>query len=463
MPRRSLPITDGYYEDALRPISSQQLVNMYVVPVGTNGLSNGYLRGVAGIEEVADSGQGKTRGSIVFGGNYYRVDGSRLVRVNSDLTVTDLGSIPGGGRLSMATNDKNILIVSPTGPGYFYDETNGLEKIVDPNFYSYGQARTVVFIDGYYVLNTDDVIFNSSLVTTNDGKDFDPLDFGTAEVKPDKITSVAVYRNQLYAMGTETIEVFSNVGGEGFPFQRIEGALINKGSFCRHVAVEFDNSLWFVGNEKNEQPGIWRINGGVPQKMSTIPIDYAISGKTDFDDYFGWTYGQEGAYFVGFNFADDVFCFESVGGKWCERILQNPIQTVDKAYDRLLVGSTDGKVGELKMDVYTEYGVELPCYFSTSPFNNDGDQFFVPEVEMKCRSGAGNILDEDPKVWLQWSWDNGYTFNNKLERQLGGRGDVTLRQIWRRLNWVDDSITLRFGISDRCERAFLKLEADFNG
>lgn len=64
---------------------------------------------------------------------------------------------------------------------------------------------------------------------------------------PDPIKAVLKLRNEVYAVNRYTVEVFSNVGGSGFPFQRISGAQVTRGAVGTHAATVFQESIAFVG------------------------------------------------------------------------------------------------------------------------------------------------------------------------------------------------------------------------
>jgi len=131
------------------------------------------------------------------------------------------------------------------------------------------------------------------------------LYFGTAEINPDKIVAAHVNHNELFILGEETIEIFHNVAGSGFPFQRIQGANIQKGCYAKFSPVEFDNTFLFVGGGKNERAGVWRVaSSQSAQKVSTDAIDYAIQKFTsdEIAASFSTTFTIAGQFIAAFTF-----------------------------------------------------------------------------------------------------------------------------------------------------------------
>jgi hypothetical protein len=127
----------------------------------------------------------------------YSVNGNNLYRINSDETTTDLGTITGTGRVSLADNGLEICIVVPSVAGYIYSVAAGLQIITDTNYTNtLGPSEQVVFKDSYFIHYKNDnnasnkpIFFISNL---NDGLTYNALDFGTAEADPDKITGLHV-------------------------------------------------------------------------------------------------------------------------------------------------------------------------------------------------------------------------------------------------------------------------------
>lgn len=412
------PIAEGFYEDASKPIASQECSNWIPQVPQTNALSQAQLIGTPGISAFADSGNTPTRGSHVMNGLAYKVTGDTLWRVNSDTTTTDLGTISGTLKTSIADNGVQMCIVVPGGDAYIYTVAGGLVTITDSDFTTtLGPSQQVVFVDGYFVhfnndsaASTSPIFFVSAL---KDGTSYDALDFGTAEADPDDITGIHVSRNQLYIGGGKTIEPFANIGGAGFPFQRISGGVVPKGVKAKFSMIEFDDSYAFLGGGLNEQPSVWKFTGSSGQKISTAAIDLVIQSFTDAEqqDIFCTVYGEYGGFFLNLHLKDRVFTFDSFASalsgrpKWHERKSKDRfgqltlwrVNGIIQAYGMTLVtDNQDGRVGVLDRDIYTEYGDSINRVFSTAPFQSEGENITVSEMELTCESGVGLGADDEP-------------------------------------------------------------------
>ena len=483
--RTPLEIGTGFYQSASLPLSAQRCINMYPVIPQATALSQRALFGAHGIKSISTTGDAVTgfnRGSQVMNGVVYFVNGNSLYRLSSGLAVTNLGTIPGTGQVSLANNGQYLVIVIPGLSAYaFNNQGSTLTQITDTDFIV---SDTVVFKDGYFVFTATDgsVFFNSAL---NDPLTYDALDFGTAEINPDKIVANHVNHNELFVCGEETIELFQNIGGAGFPFQRIPGANIQKGVYAKFSLAEFDNTFVFIGGGRNEKASIWKVAGSSSvQKISTSAIDNAIQKFTDeeISQAFSFTFSEGGNFFVGFTFTSTTipsktFIYDgttsalSGQASWHERqtgVTDNRwrVNSIAQAYGKLIVfDQIDGRVGELDLDTYDEYGETLLWSKSSSPFSNQGLRVFVGELEITMEQGVGLTTGQgsNPQVRMDYSDDGGRTFSNEFSRSYGKIGKYEQRTIWRRLGQFPVSRVVRFTGTDPVKRNILKLEADIEG
>jgi hypothetical protein len=478
MPKIELPIANGFYQSASLPISAQQCINWYPNIVQAQALSQETLFGCPGIRQLVTTGviSQQNRGVHVKGELLYFVNGNNLYRLDVDaddnFSYTILGAVTGTGTVSMADNGTQLMILVPGGDGFIYDESSGSPflKILDGDFVTNGAPQIVVFIDGYFVCTTDSKKFISSAL--NDGLNWDALDFGTAEADPDIIRSAFVFQNQLFIFGSETIEVFQNIGGSGFPFQRIQGFIIPKGITSPFSVAATTNSFIFVGAGVNESPAIWLFSGNGVQKVSTTAIDNVLAGLTTAQMALvtSVSYADSGAYFSAFALPDTDFYYDSISSRWHERRSFNSglttgsrVAFMAQAYGRVVVGDViDGRIGELDLDLYTEYGNTIFRRITGQPFSNQSNSFSIPSLELTMEAGVGDATTVNPEVRMRYS-DDGRTYSNELSRKIGKIGEYFKRTIWRRLGRVPRFRTFEFTVTDPVKATVIKLEAGLKG
>ena len=263
----NLPIAQGSYPSESRVIADLQAINCYPNIVQNQGLSQETVFGTPGIIALTSTGIIKqiNRGSHEKNEIAYFVNGDTLYRV--DRTVVDdvdvfsntaLGTITGEGRVEMADNGTQLIILVPGGDGFIFNENAGtpFEQITDLDFPANGNPETVEFIDGYFVFTTDAKRVMSSAL--NDGLSYNALDFASAERDPDKITGQVIHKNQQFVIGTQSTEPFRNQGAAtGYPLTRQQGYSFDKGSRSPFTIIKTSESFMMIGSGENESPAIW--------------------------------------------------------------------------------------------------------------------------------------------------------------------------------------------------------------
>lgn len=482
MTKTALPIASGFYVNRSLPIAAQECVNWYPSVIEGPGLAQEALFGTPGLHEIATSGFDKqiNRGSHVKGGIAYYVNGTILWRLTKTVVggvdtffMDSLGTIAGTGRVSMADNGTQLMVLEPGGNGYIYDESSGSPflQITDADFTANGAPQQVVYIDGYFVITTDTKKFIVSAL--NDGLAYDALDFGTAEADPDDIVAPIVLNNQLFIGGSETIEVFQNIGGGGFPFQRVEGFVMPTGIRAPFSIVPAGDTFMFIGGGVNDSPVIRKFTGSGTEIVSTDAIDAILQGFTQDEIFnaFAWFYSQSGGQFVGFSLPTTTLVFDLSNNRWHERrsqIIDNNgtqdlrwrANSLITAYNRVLVGdSVDGRVGQVDLDFYDEYGEHIIRRRASMPFSNNSESFSVASLELTMESGVGDAGTPDPKIRMATSKD-AKIFSDDRTRSIGRIGEYNKRAIWNRLGRFSRFSIFQFTMSDMVKPVIIKMEAD---
>ena len=483
--RLQIPLPFGFYQSDSLPFAAQRCINWIPTVAESLALSSRMLKQPPGLKQFVDTGLGVNRGSIVADGVPYFVNGNSLMSVSSAGVVTNHGTISGSGRVSLAVNAKNadtgsqfIVIVVPGGDAYaFATVTNVLTKITGPDFLASSQ---VVFKDGFFVFASSDgsVFFISNL---NDPLTYDALDRGTAEISPDRIVGLHVNHNELFIPGLDITELSQNIGGAGFPFQRIPGANIQKGVHAKFSMVEFDNTFCFVGGGLNERSAVWKVSGSSSAvKISTDAIDNAIQQFTrdEIEDSFAMTYTEKGQFLAIFTFESSripskTFAYNATASAlmqqsiWFE--LQDGVtddrfrvQSIVSAYGKLLVGDAkSGIIGELDNNTFDYYGSAMFRRAVTAPFSQDGLPIFAGELAAVFETGVGltNGQGSDPVVRMDKSDNGGRVFSSETSRSLGKIGEYQKQPVWRRQGRFPRSRSIGIIVTDPVRANFIGLEA----
>lgn len=428
-----IPILSGIYTDNAANFRNAYPVNMVPVPK-ENGISAGFLRPADGLVEFG-TGPGIDRGGINWNGVCYRVMGSKLVSIAADGIVTELGDVGGSGQVTMDYSF-DYLGVASSGNLYLWDGAT-LQQVTDSDL---GFVVDFLWVDGYF-MSTDGV--NLIVTELNNPFAIDPLKYGSSEVDPDPIKSMIKVRNEVHVLNRHTIEVFSNVGGENFPFQRVDGAQIQRGVLGTFCCCLFVESVAFLGSGRNEAPSIWLGANGQSSKISNNEIDLLLQtySEAELSASVMEARVDKGHQHLMLHLPDRTIVYDAAASQ----VLGNPVwftltstlsghakykaKNLVWAYDRWLCGDpTSARHGYLTNEISTHYGDDVRWEFGTLIVYNEGRGAVLHELELVCLTGRV-AFGLDPAISTSYSVD-GVTWSQEKFVKVGMQGDRAKRIVW---------------------------------
>src|SRR5690348_4591381 len=103
------------YADETRSWSSQEAINCEVIQAEVKGTrSPAKMRGTPGLASFGTVGTGGWRAGVVMGDVAYVVMDTTLYSVDSSGAGTSLGTIEGAGRVGIAENGSQVIVVNGT-------------------------------------------------------------------------------------------------------------------------------------------------------------------------------------------------------------------------------------------------------------------------------------------------------------------------------------------------------------
>lgn len=457
-----IPILNGIYTDESPDFRTSYPRNMVPVPK-QQGVSAGYLRPGDGIESFA-TGPGYDRGGINWSGECYRVMGNQLVKIAKDGVVTQLGDV--GGTNEQVTMDYSFdrLSISSNDNLFYWDGTT-LTKVTDPDL---GVVLDHIWVDGYF-MTTD----GENLVVTelSDPTQVLPTKYGSSEADPDPIKAIVKLRNEPYALNRYTIEVFDNIGGTGFPFQRIDGAQVQRGVIGTHACCVFIESVAFVGGGRNESIAVWLASGGSSIKISTREIDQIINSYTEADlgNVKVESRVDNGHQFLYVHLPDETLVYDAAASQALNDAVWFTLSTgltkakyraknLVRCYDKWIVGDPDSfNVGTLTDQVSTHWGNDVGWEFGTAIIYNEGNGAIIHELELVCLSGRAD-LSNSPTISTEYSAD-GETWSTPRFVSAGKIGQRNKRIVWLGQGPVRHWRIQRFRGTSSAQLAVSRLEA----
>ena len=460
-----IQILNGIYTDNGPDLRTSYPVNMVPVPK-QSGISAGFLRPGDGI--VANgTGPGTDRGGINWNGVCYRVMGTKLVTVASNGAVTVLGDV-GGPVNTLVTMDYSFdrLAIASGGRLYYWSPSLGLIQVTDPDL---GVVLDVVWVDGYF-MTTD----GTSLIVTElaDPLAVNPLKYGSSEVDPDPVVALLKLRNEIYALNRNTIEVFDNVGGDFFPFQRIEGAQVQKGVVGTFACCVFVEAIAFLGSGRNEAPGIYLGANATANKISTQEIDEILLQYTEaqlalvkLEARNDKSHQHLYIHLPDRTLVYDAAATQELGQQvWftltssTTGYSQYRARDMVYAYDKWLVGDPQSNnVGFLVDNIGTHWGEIVYWEFGTLIVYNESNGAIFNELELVSLTGRV-ALGIDPIISTSYSVD-GMAFSQERPLRVGTTGNTTKRLAWFQQGHMRNWRIQRFRGTSQAHLSFARLEA----
>jgi hypothetical protein len=457
-----IPILSGIYAGGEPELRTSYPVNMVPVPK-QSGVSNGFLRPADGL--VSNGvGPGVDRGGINWNGTCYRVMGTKLVTVSENGTVTTLGDV-GGPVDTLATMDYSFDRLAIASGGRLYYWNGALTQVTDPDL---GTVLDVVWVDGYF-MTTD----GKSLVVTEltNPTQVNPLKYGSSEADPDPVIALVKLRNEVYALNRNTIEVFDNVGGDFFPFQRIEGAQIQKGVVGTFACCAFVETIAFLGSGRNEEPGIYLGANATASKISTQEIDQILLQYTDAQLSLVKLEARndKSHQHLYVHLPDRTLVYDAAASGVLEEHVwftltsslvdfsQYRARNFVWAYGKWLIGDPQSSVvGYTSQSISSHWGQIARWEFGTLIVYNEGRGAIFNNLELVALTGRVDI-GTNPAISTSYSID-GVSWSQDMIIRVGTVGSGK-RLVWLQQGHMRNWRVQRFRGDTQANIAFIRLEA----
>jgi hypothetical protein len=460
-----IPILSGIYTDNGPDIRTSYPVNMVPTPV-PSGISDSFLRPGDGI--VANgTGPGIDRGGIEWNGIVYRVMGSKLVTVSSTGAVTILGDVGTDGQLVTLDYSFDLLGIASAGNLWFWNPATAvLAQNTDPDL---GTVVDMCWVDGYW-MTTD----GEFLVVTELSNPFavNPLKYGSSEADPDPVVALVKLRNEVYAINTHTIEVFDNVGGDLFPFQRIDGAQVQKGAVGTFACCVFQEQIAFIGQGRNEEPGIYLGSNATATKISTDEVDRILATYTDAQLALVKLEARndKAHQHLYVHLPDRTLVFDASASEAVKQFIwftltsttvgfaQYRARNLVWAYNRWLVGDPQSSaIGYLTGTVGEHWGQTVRWEFGTAIVYNESKSVIFHELELVSLTGRV-ALGTNPQISTSYSLD-GMSWSQDKYITAGTIGNTKKRLVWFRQGAMRNFRMQRFRGDSDAHLSFIRLEA----
>jgi hypothetical protein len=286
------------------------------------------------------------------------------------------------------------------------------------------------------------------------------LDAIAAESSPDDMVRDYAFNQTIYRFGVRTTEPWYNSGVGSPPIDRIEGQEFSVGLGAIHSLTNTDRALYWLGDDK----AIYRVSGGINERISDDGISNTIEGMSDYSDAIGYAFTLEGQdfYLITFPAGNRTFVlneklgvhgwFELSSGTTGDAYSGTSLAEV---YGKSIIANR-GQLFELALNEYTENSdvmlrsrTGLPITRKNIPSPIKGRRIKISSLEFIMEQGIGLISGqgEAPRMLLELSFDGGRSFAHSQWVELGRMGEHTLEVVADVIASADEIIP-RITISD---------------
>ncbi len=387
-----------------------------------NCFNNGQGRviGRPGIGLISTPG-GVARGGFEWNGSLYEIYSQELRKLTNKLTGTFsvIGTIAGSAVVETDIGFNDAVIVVRSGNIYTLDKLDVLTDISgNANFVP---CVDVAHINGrfVYIPADGDPAFFSDVGAAGTVQ---ALSFFDAEELPDKNNACFNGKNTLFIGGEDSFQLYRDTGASPVPFINITGSRILNGYIGG--LLEFTETFLFVGNEKDQSPGIYGISQGGAVKISNERIDLILSTYSidELKDTLSGRVKWRGYDFATFTLARDSFAF--LGGNWF--LLDTIFNDVSSPwggghiteFETEYFTAFSDKFGKFER-INTDYGERITRIVVLGFEHPDGDWFSCSSIELGIAQGFN---DKVGSVSIAMSRD-GVLFPKEIFENTGDIGE----------------------------------------
>jgi hypothetical protein len=458
MPR--LPWALQSYKHRTLAISAQQIINWFPEQEPRDAAAPVVLLPTPGLAVFTTLPTGPLRGRHVMGASLYCVSGEFLYEVDVVGSVFSRGVVSGSGPVDMDDNGTQLGIVAADTSQLFYytPSTTTFAQVTAPAFEG---AVSIACLGGYTVcVRPDSNLFAWSAV--GDMATWDALDFASAEGASDNIVRGKRINEQLWLFGERTTEVWTQTGQADSPFQRLNGAFIERGISARFSFAARLSVPYWLGDDRV----VYRADNTAPTRISTHAIEQVIAGYETVTDARAWIYEQEGHIFYCLTFPSggDTWVYDATTQAWHEResepdAYNGAWRAVEAGFyaGAVVAGDLlDGRLYILDPTLSDEAGEPIIRVATGAPLIQEGRRVYFSLVEADMQTGVGLTAGQgsDPVVWMSFSDDGGWNWSNQKQAPLGKIGARRVRVRWLRVGQGRERV-FRLQMSDPVSTALI--------
>lgn len=288
------------------------------------------------------------------------------------------------------------VTITPTSTAMSGGATSSttVQHVTDANFPAAGLS-SIDYVDGY-------IVYTVAVSTTAnrqwgitalfDATTFPSLDFATAESTPSDLLRVLVNYEEVVLFSKSGMSFWRNTGASPFPFERIPGAVSERGCAAALSPAKINGAVYWLGDDRK----VYKAQNYQPLRISTHGLEEVLRKASTVSDAIGMTYSMGGHdfYVLTFPTLNRTFCWDEATQGWHERQSGTTItpaawlvRWIAPAFTKIYAGLDSGQLCQLDMDTFTDAGNPIRRVAVTPPFYADGKRSSISTIELECELG----------------------------------------------------------------------------
>lgn len=405
------------------------------------------VKGTAGLTEFVDTTESYIRSDFVYAnGLLYFVAGFDLYSCDRVGNLSNLGTVGGAGRCEIEANnipgDSQIAIINGNGQCYIYQPSEGLDLVVDADFYQ--ASYVTVFLERFWFPRDGTNQFFGSAVS--DGTDYPTGTIATAETAPDNVVATIAHKGALYVVGEKNTEYWQSISDATLPVRPARGAVFERGCAAVRSIRKTSDSFCFFADDYTVQ----MISGSNMSKISNLAFElevrgdgtYRNQGYSKVDDAFAFYVDSTShkVYYITFPTEGVTWGYDLINGLWHKRKSSGldywQVNSAINAFGKVIVGSSaDGKLYYLDNAAYTEDGSTITRTLVMPSMSWQKD-VIINSVEIDMETGVGLESGANPLIAVRYSSDGGNNWTEHSSVSVGTVGDYSRRVVIQQLGRV---------------------------
>lgn len=255
---------------------------------------------------------------------------------------------------------------------------------------------------------------NRFYFSSDDGVTWPALNFQTVETFPNAAVNLIVDHQELWILGNRNTQAYVVGSNPDAPFDRISSGLIEMGLAAKFALCKLDNSIFWLGRNKDGAGIMWRANGYSPQQVSNPAVEGVWQSYPTMEDATVGTFQLNSSCLritfpsandgLGATWEYDVKIGPANG--WTECAWWNMAQSryerhrgnaYCSAFGKILAGDhSNGLVYEMSEDFYSDFGYPIRWELRAPHITKDGKQVQYKRFDLFMQPGVGS----NTPLWL---------------------------------------------------------------